>query len=147
MPDDHYCSLQFEVDFLTFLSSEAYEKDCKTSKQTPDEDKRVRLFITKGFKVYKMFYEPRLHWFAKQQEFLRHLRQDEFYYRNSLRSLSKRKKSNEPSTGSVNVELSDSLLAVSSQDFMQTILELPKECHSSQMTESSDSWFSEVDKL
>lgn len=94
-----------------------------------------------------MFYEPRIRWFTQQREFLRQLRQDEFYCKNNLKNISKRRKLNDPITDAANLVRDDSFPGVSTQEFMSTVMELSNDCQSTQLTESSLPWVNRTDYI
>jgi hypothetical protein len=104
------------VKLISLCSSTAYDERCLATGEKPDEDERWHLFETKSKKIYKRFYEPRLSWFSKQMDWMRHLRQNEIIYNEIIKNI--RKEAEKPS----NVVLTDSLPIVSTQEFMDNII-------------------------
>lgn len=72
-------------------SSDAYKKDCEKFDNDLNEENLELMFRTKGMKIYKKFYEPRLEWFAQQREFVRYVRQQEIYYKTIIQLVNRRK--------------------------------------------------------
>lgn len=138
--------LKFISTRCLFLRSAAYETDCKLVNKQQNKEELIKLYKTRGLKIYKRFYEPRLEWFHQQREYCGYLRQDEFYYKhlieNFMGKASEKEKSSSPPD---KIFVTDSFgTSEDSEAFFENLMLRPCPFQSSPLAGSESLWHSKL---